>query len=82
MADKLMEKVISMMISNEVVDEQTSKILQDRIEMQKQRPPLSIALMQNNSNELHRRNSDMYIFIDHVQKFSVGRILSIQWHGC
>ena len=69
MADKLMEKVISMMISNEVVDEQTSKILQDRIEMQKQRPPLSIALMQNNSNELHRRNSDMYIFIDHVQKF-------------
>ena len=64
-----MEKVISMMISNEVVDEQTSKILQDRIEMQKQRPPLSIALMQNNSNELHRRNSDMYIFIDHVQKF-------------
>lgn len=69
MADKLMEKVISMMISNEVVDEQTSKILQDRIQMQKQRPPLSIALMQNNSNELHRRNSDMYIFIDHVEKF-------------
>lgn len=69
MADKLVEKVISVMISNEIVDDQTSKVLQERAIMQKQRPSLSIALMQSNSNELHQRNSNMYIFIDYVEKF-------------
>ncbi|KAL6451198.1 PEX29 Peroxisomal membrane protein PEX29 [Candida maltosa Xu316] len=69
MADKLVEKVISVMVSNEVVDERTSRVLQERIQMQKQRPSLSIALMQTNSNELHRRNSNMYIFMDYVEKF-------------
>lgn len=69
MADKLMEKVISVMVSNEIVDDQTNKVLQERIKMQKQRPSLSIALIQSNSNELHQRNSNMYIFIDRVEKF-------------
>ncbi|RCK65115.1 Peroxisomal membrane protein PEX29 [Candida viswanathii] len=69
MADKLVEKVISVMVSNEIVDDQTNKVLQERMKMQKQRPSLSIALMQSNSNELHQRNSNMYIFIDYVEKF-------------
>lgn len=68
-ADKLMEKAISMIIPNEIHDDQTNKMLQDRQLMAKLRPPLSFALMQKNSNNLHQRNSDIYIFFNHVLKY-------------
>ncbi|KAI5957766.1 PEX29 [Candida theae] len=68
-ADKLMEKAISMIIPNEIYDDQTNKMLQDRQMMAKLRPPLSFALMQKNSNNLHQRNSDIYIFFNHVLKY-------------
>ncbi|KAI5967933.1 PEX29 [Candida margitis] len=68
-ADKLMEKAISMIIPNEIYDEQTNKMLQDRQLMAKLRPPLSFALMQKNSNNLHQRNSEVYIFFNHVLKY-------------
>ncbi|KAG5418562.1 PEX29 [Candida metapsilosis] len=68
-ADKLMEKAISMIIPNEIYDDQTNKMLQDRQLMASLRPPLSFALMQKNSNNLHQRNSDIYIFFNYVLKY-------------
>ena len=68
-ADKLMEKAISMIIPNEIYDDQTNKMLQDRQLMAKLRPPLSFALMQKNSNNLHQRNSDIYIVFNLILKY-------------
>ncbi|KAI5964118.1 HST3 [Candida pseudojiufengensis] len=68
-ADKLMEKAISMIIPNEIYDDQTSKMLQDRTTMAKLRLPLSFAIMQKNSNMLHQRNSDTYIFFNQILKY-------------
>ncbi|CAI5760015.1 unnamed protein product [Candida verbasci] len=69
MADKLMEKVISMIIPNETGDELQTKIMEDRLEWQKTRPALSFAIMQKNSNMLHQRNSETYILFNNVLKF-------------
>ena len=69
LADKLMEKVIAMIIPNEIIDDHTTKILQERADMAKLRKPLSFPIMQKNSNLLHQRNSDIYIFFNKVLKY-------------
>ncbi|CAK9441808.1 uncharacterized protein LODBEIA_P56760 [Lodderomyces beijingensis] len=68
-ADKLMEKFIGMVIPTEVIDDHTTKILQERADMAKTRKPLSFPVMQKQSNLLHQRNSDTYIFFNKVLKY-------------
>ncbi|RLV95236.1 Peroxisomal membrane protein PEX29 [Spathaspora sp. JA1] len=69
MADKLMEKALAMIIPSEIHDYQTSKVIQDRIAIQKQRPSLSFNIMQKNSNSLHQRNSSSYVLINSIIQF-------------
>lgn len=69
MADKLMEKVISMMVPMNITTDQQGKILNDRIEMQKTRPPLSIPIMSKNSIQLNQRLSSVFLLQDNVIKF-------------
>ncbi|EGW32028.1 uncharacterized protein SPAPADRAFT_61128 [Spathaspora passalidarum NRRL Y-27907] len=69
MADKLMEKALAMIIPTEIHDYQTTKIIEDRIAIQKQRPGLSFNIMQKNSNMLHQRNSSNYVMINSIIQF-------------
>ncbi|KAG7660381.1 uncharacterized protein J8A68_006107 [[Candida] subhashii] len=69
LSDKLMEKVLSIMGSNETMDEHESKILSYRAEASKSRPGLSLAIMQKHSNMLHQRNSGTYILINSIIDF-------------
>ncbi|KAK6463788.1 integral peroxisomal membrane peroxin-domain-containing protein [Scheffersomyces coipomensis] len=62
--DKLVEKVITMMLPIDVNDLHTSRVLNARIECQKERPPLSINIMSKNSRQMAQRLSDTFIFID------------------
>lgn len=66
MTDKLMEKVISMIIP---LTTEKDKVIDDRIIMQQQRPPLSINIMSRNSIQLNQRLSAIFQFIDNVIKF-------------
>lgn len=66
MADKLMEKMISMIIP---VDTEEQKIISDRLVMQAQRPLLSMNIMSKNSIELNQRMSSIFNSIDDIIKF-------------
>ncbi|ABN68106.2 hypothetical protein PICST_85290 [Scheffersomyces stipitis CBS 6054] len=68
MADKLMEKIIEMIIPMDVSDARTGQML-DRIEMQKSRPPLSMAIMSNNSTELNKRMTNSFVMTDNIIRF-------------
>ncbi|KAK6200060.1 integral peroxisomal membrane peroxin-domain-containing protein [Scheffersomyces amazonensis] len=67
--DKLVEKVISMLLPLDVNDPVTSKVLNSRLAMQKERPPLSINIMSRNSRQLAQRMSSTFIFIDNIISF-------------
>ncbi|KAK6458834.1 integral peroxisomal membrane peroxin-domain-containing protein [Scheffersomyces xylosifermentans] len=66
MTDKLVEKIISMIIPMDVNDEQTNRVIQDRIEMQKSRPSLSMNIMSTNSRQLNQRLTSTFINIDNI----------------
>lgn len=66
LTDKLMEKIISMVIPMNVKDQGA---LNERLEMQKTRPPLSVNLISKNSILLNLRLSVPFETIDGVIKF-------------
>mmetsp|Transcript_1506 Transcript_1506/g.1502 ORF Transcript_1506/g.1502 Transcript_1506/m.1502 type:complete len:512 (-) Transcript_1506:16-1551(-) len=66
LTDKLMEKIISMVIPMNVKDQGA---LNERLEMQKTRPPLSVNLISKNSILLNLRLSVPFETIDSVIKF-------------
>lgn len=66
MTDRLMEKIILMVIPEETSD---SKVINDRIVMQSQRPQLSMNIMSKNSVLLNQRASVMFHNIDNMIKF-------------
>ena len=67
--DKLVEKVISMVVQTDVKEGQTNEVLERRIEMQKSRPPLSINIMTKNSYLLNLRLSSTFLLIDNILMF-------------
>lgn len=67
--DKLVEKVISMVVQTEVKEGQTNEVLERRIEMQKSRPPLSMNIMTKNANLLNLRLSSTFLLIDNILLF-------------
>ncbi|CUM68259.1 uncharacterized protein PRCAT00005980001 [Priceomyces carsonii] len=67
--DKLMEKIISMVIPMNVEDENKNKIMNERVAMQKARPPLSMNTMSKNSIHLTQRLSPAFILIDNFINF-------------
>lgn len=66
LGDKLMEKLVSMIIP---VNIEHQSIINDRIEMQKTRPPLSVNTMSNNSVLLFQRLTNTFILFDNIFKF-------------
>ena len=66
LTDKLMEKIISMVIPMNVKDQGA---LNERLEMQKTRPPLSVNLISKNSILLNLRLSVPFETIDSIIKF-------------
>lgn len=79
--DKLIESLISMIIP--VYNEQ--KIIDDRMKIQKTRPPLSMQIMTNNAIMMNARLTNIFIFFDSVVKiiswenpyFTIGVLLII-----
>lgn len=67
--DKLMEKMILLMIPTDPLGEQSSNILKERMEMQKSRPPLSMNIMSNNAIQLNLRLSSTFYGIDQIINF-------------
>ncbi|ODV81664.1 uncharacterized protein CANTADRAFT_36841, partial [Suhomyces tanzawaensis NRRL Y-17324] len=66
LTDKLIEKMILMIIPMNVEGEQSSRILSERIEMQKFRPQLSMNIMSINSVQFNQRLSAVFYMIDNV----------------
>ncbi|CAH2351261.1 peroxisomal membrane protein Pex29p [[Candida] railenensis] len=69
LADKLMEKMISMILPLNASTSEGQTILKERIEMQKSRPSLSVNLMSKNSIQLNQRLSIVFQSLDSFIKF-------------
>lgn len=67
LADKLMESLVNMIIP--VNNLANQHIINQRLEIQKTRPPLSVQIMSTNSIQLNSRLTNAFIFIDGVIGF-------------
>lgn len=64
--DKLLERIVNMVMP--ITDDGNREIINERLEMQKTRPPLSMNTMSQNSNKMTSRLTSTFIFIDNVIK--------------